>query len=491
MSMHHDAPPLGAGSEPAPGAADPVAAEEHPLPDADRTHPRSGLALLLLCLAQFMLVLDVTVLNVALPQLSADIGLDGRGAAWAIAAYAIPFGGFLLLGGRLADLFGSRRMVRIGLALFTAASFAAGFADSSATLLAARAGQGLGAALLSPAALATIVQLFTGAARNRALAVWAAVGGSGAAVGVLLGGLLVGGPGWRWIFFINVPVGVLVALTLPLAVPLLGGRVRGRVDVVGAALGTLGMAALVAAIGTDIAPGLAWGAAALGVLSLAAFAAVERRTTQPLVALEVFTRRPLLAGITLMLLATGLLVGGFFLLSFLLQAGLGWSATSTGLAFLPIALGALIGAHGAGTALNRVGGQVVAPVALLTAAAGFAVAAANPTSVPVLIAAIAVVAIGAGAGLVTATTTALATAGEAESGVLSGVVNTFHELGAAIGAAVFSGIAAASLAVAGSSDGYVRAFTVAAVIAVVGAVAGHVLVPAGTIGAPGRRVGFH
>jgi MFS family permease len=224
---------------------------------------------MLLCLAQFMLVLDVTVMNVALPQVSAELGLDGRSAAWAIAAYAIAFGGLLLLGGRLADLVGSRRMVLTGLAVFTGASLAAGLADSTAALLAARGVQGAGAALLSPAALSAVVQLFTGPARARALAVWGGVGASGAAVGVLLGGLLVGGPGWRWIFYVNVPVGLLVAAGLPLVVPALrapaNGQRRGRVDVAGAVLATLGMAALVAAIGTDVAPGLAWAAAAVAV----------------------------------------------------------------------------------------------------------------------------------------------------------------------------------------------------------------------------------
>ena len=476
MSMHHDTPAVAAPQRPA--AAAPA--------------PRRGLALGLLCLAQFMLVLDVTVLNVALPQISQAIGLDGRGAAWAIATYAVAFGGFLLLGGRLADVFGSRRMILIGLAVFTAASLAAGFADSPAALLAARATQGLGAALLSPAALSTVVQLFGGPLRNRALAVWAAVGASGAAVGVLLGGLLVGGPGWRWIFYINVPIGVFVALTLPLVVPALRSGVRGRVDVAGAVLATLGMAALVAAIGADIEPGLAWGAAALAVVALVAFAAVERRTAEPLVALAVFTRRSLLAGVFLMLVATGLLMGGFFLLSFLLQAGLGWTATSTGVAFLPIALGAVIGAHLAGGLIGRLGAPVVTPLALLLAAGGFWVAAANPSSVGILIAAVSVVTVGAGATLVCATTTALATAGDAESGVLSAVVSTFHELGAAVGAAVFSGIAAASLVVAGPSDGYTRAFAVAAVVAVVGAAVGHLLVPAGQpADGPRQRIGFH
>lgn len=493
MSAHHDTPT--ATRQPAPPDA-----VGHPAgPDAAAAPPpRAGLALTLLCLAQFMLVLDVTVMNVALPQISAEIGLDGRGAAWAIAAYAIAFGGLLLLGGRLADLFGSRRMVLTGLAVFTAASLAAGLSDGAAALLAARGAQGVGAALLSPAALSAIVQLFSGPGRNRALGVWAGVGASGAAVGVLLGGLLVGGPGWRWIFFVNVPVGVAVAVALPLVVPALRARARGRVDVAGAVLATLGMAALVAAVGTDVEPGFAWGAAAVAVVSLVAFVHVEQRAAEPLVALSLFRRRSVAAGVLLMLVATGLLVGGFFLLSFRLQVGLGWSATGTGAAFLPIALGALVGAAAAGRAITRLGAPAVVPLALLLAAGGFALAATNPDSVPVLIGAVTMVTVGAGAGLVCATTTGLSSAGEAESGVLSGVVNTFHELGAAVGATVFSTIAAVSLVAGGPSDGFVRAFWVAAGVAAAAAVVGHVVTPAGAgQAAPGttpsgqRRMSFH
>jgi MFS family permease len=203
------------------------------------------LALAALALAQFMLILDVTVINVALPELSAEIGMKAGSVGWAIAAYAIPFGGLMLLGGRAADLFGSRRVFLIGLALFTAASLTAGLSVNESMLLAARALQGVGAALLSPAALATLTTRFSGRDRHRALAIWAAIGGVGAAAGVLLGGLLTEGPGWRWIFYVNVPVGVLVALLLPLLVPPTPAHSRGEsLDIAGGLIITAATASL-------------------------------------------------------------------------------------------------------------------------------------------------------------------------------------------------------------------------------------------------------
>ncbi|TFC90072.1 MFS transporter [Cryobacterium sp. TmT2-59] len=213
------------------------------------------LALVLLAAAQFMLILDVTVLNVALPQLGAELGLERALSGWAITAYVIPFGGLLLFGGRLADLFGSRRMFLIGLTLFTAASFFAGFADNASSLFATRAVQGVGAALLSPAALATVTSRFTGADRHRALAAWGAVGAVGAAVGVLIGGILTDGPGWRWIFFINVPVGVVVAVLLPFVVRAVPVLRRGRgLDILGAFLVTSASGSLIYGI-TSIGDG--------------------------------------------------------------------------------------------------------------------------------------------------------------------------------------------------------------------------------------------
>jgi EmrB/QacA subfamily drug resistance transporter len=487
MSAHQHAPgapgPTARVAEPdTPAAGAPAghsAPGHHDRDDDARFDRRSRLALTLLCVAQAMLVLDITVMNVALPQIGFDIGLVGSAAGWAVAAYAVPFGGLLLLGGRLADLLGSRRMVLIGLAVFTAASITTGLADGSAAFLAGRVGQGIGAALLSPAAMSTVLHLFHGALRTRALAVWAAIGGSGAAVGVLLGGLLVGGPGWRWIFFINIPIGIAVAALLPMVVPAVPGRGAARVDALGAVLATAGVAGLVTAVSADVSTGTAWVVAAAALVVLGLFVVVERRTEDPLVDLRVFARPAIQAGTTLMLVATVLLVGGFFLLSFRLQAGLGWSATTTGLAFLPVALGTIVGAHLAGRLLPRFGPRAVAPAGLLVAGAGLGVAAAGTDVAALLVATMTVVAVGLGGALVSATTTALATAGHAEAGVLSGLVTSFHEVGAGFGAAIFSAVAASSLVAGGPTDGFVRAYALATGIALVGAALARHVVPAG------------
>lgn len=428
---------------------------------------RDALALVVLALAQAMLVLDVTVVNVALPVMSAELGLPRDVAGWAVAAYAVPFGGLLLLGGRLADVVGTRRMLLAGLLVFTVASLAAGLAAGAAWLLIARALQGVGAALLSPAALATLLHRFDGAARHRALAVWGAVGGGGAAVGVLLGGLLTGGPGWRWIFLVNVPVGVLVAVavvTLAIA-PRVAAR-RERLDVAGALLATAGIGSLVAALSATVTGDvvLPVGLAALGVALLAAFVAVERRTPHPLVRLGLVRSRPVATGSVLMLVATGLLVGGLFMFSFELQAGAGWSPVATGLAFLPISIAIIAGAHTAGRLVGRLGPRLLGSIALLIAASGLGVVAAATTGEwpeVVAIAGMALAALGLGGAFVCASTTALGTVDHAEAGAASGLLNSFHELGSAAGVAGLGAIAAA-----GIGAGFAAAAGAAAVAAV-------------------------
>ncbi|MGO4759007.1 MFS transporter, partial [Streptomyces sp. 2MCAF27] len=178
--------------------------------DHPPTDPRRWAALALICLAQFMLILDVTVVNVALPDMAVDLDLGREAVTWVVTAYTLCFGGLMLLGGRLADALGARRTLLAGLVLFTAASLVTGLAENAPTLLGGRVGQGVGAALLSPAALAIVTTTFHGAERNKALGVWAAIGGTGSAAGVLLGGALTGGPGWEWVFFINVPIGLIL-----------------------------------------------------------------------------------------------------------------------------------------------------------------------------------------------------------------------------------------------------------------------------------------
>jgi EmrB/QacA subfamily drug resistance transporter len=441
--------------------------------------PGRWLALGLLGLAQLMLILDITVVNIALPDLSTDVGLGSALSGWAITAYAIPFAGLMLLGGRSADLFGSRRVFLAGLIVFTLSSLAAGLATDATMLLLARAAQGAGAAFLSPAALSTVMKLFVGEERPRALAVWGAIGGTGAAVGVLLGGLLTAGPGWRWIFFVNVPVGVLVALLVPLLVPAAKGIGGARLDLTGAILATVATASLVYGI-TLAGSGAEW-LLPLGIalVLFAAFVLVERQSVNPLIDLKLLARRPIQAGAFLILVATGLLVGSFFLLSFVLQARLSWTALDTGLGFLPVAVATIIGAHLAGQLIGHLGGRLVAAAGLLLAAAGMGVAVFQIDAPLLLIGSVALVALGLGATFVAATTTAMSHAGAHETGIVSGFVNTFHEFGGAIGVAVLSAVSALSLMAPEQPAGFTAAFAVAAAVALAAALISGLLVPAG------------
>src|SRR5215217_962489 len=273
----------------------------------DLSDPRRWQALVLLCLAQFMVILDITVVNVALPAIGADLSLDRAALTWVVTAYTLCYGGLMLLGGRLADLLGRRRMFLAGLATFTLASLGAGLAGDGTVLVAARALQGVGAALLSPAALSIITTTFQGRERYRALGVWAALGGAGAAVGVLLGGTLTSGPGWPWVFFVNVPVGVLVAAAVPATVATSPRSSAQGVDVPGAVAITAGV----------------------GLLLLGGFVALERTVAAPLVDLRLLASRPVAAGYGVMLAASGLLISGFFLNSLLLQRVMGLTALGT------------------------------------------------------------------------------------------------------------------------------------------------------------------
>ena len=303
---------------------------------------RRWTVLALLAVAQLMLILDVTVVNVALPDIGVALRLSRDGLPWVMTAYTVCFGGLMLLGGRLADRFGPRRLTLTGLAVFTGASLLSGLAADPAWLLAGRALQGTGAALLSPAALATVLTMFTGADRTRALGVWSGLAGLGSALGVILGGVLTTEAGWRWIFTVNVPIGIALLIAVPLVAP--SGRAahdQGArpLDVPGALLVTGGTAAAV--YGLVNAGSHGWAAAstltalALAVAGWTAFAWVERRSASPLLAVGLLLRRPAAAGGFLMLVSTGLLVGGFFLTSFLLQHANGYSALHVGLVVHP------------------------------------------------------------------------------------------------------------------------------------------------------------
>ncbi|MEU6673315.1 MFS transporter [Streptomyces sp. NPDC046925] len=446
--------------------------------------PRPWPALALLCLAQFMLVLDVTVVNVALPSMAADLDLDRTALTWVVTTYTLCFGGLMLLGGRLADVLGARRTLLAGLALFTVASLVTGLAPGPATLLAGRTAQGVGAALLSPAALAIVTTSFHGRDRHRALAVWSAIGGAGAAIGVLLGGILTDGPGWQWIFYVNVPIGAALLLALPAVVPARAPR-PARLDVPGALLVTAGTGSLI--YGLVAAGDTGWSDArtlvpvAAAAVAYGVFAAVERAQRTPLIDPAVLRRRPVVAGSYLMLVATALLISLFFLGSVFLQEVRGYSALRTGVLFLPVAVATGVGAHLGGRFLGSLGARPTAAAGLALAGLGTGLltgAGPDSSAWATLAPGMAVAALGLGAVFVAATTTALGFIAQEEAGVASGVVNTCHEVGGSVGVAVVSTVAAAGID-GGTSGGFSDAFTLCAVAAAVSAAAAFALVPRG------------
>jgi EmrB/QacA subfamily drug resistance transporter len=411
---------------------------------------RSRLTLALLCVAQFMLVLDITAVNVALPTIGRDLGIDTSALTWVITAYVVSFGGLMLLGGRLADVVGRRPILLTGLVIFTISSALAGLAEDGVPLIAGRAAQGVGAALISPAALASISVLFAGAARTKALGVWAGVGGTGFAAGLILSGLLTAGPGWPWIFLVNVPIGVILVALLARLLPG-SARVGGQIDALGGVLVTMFAAALVLGLvgsggpgGISVPTAVAF---VLAFVALAAFLAHERRHPAPLMPLGVLRRRPVLTGLVLMVMASGSMVSSFFLGSMYLQRVLGLGALETGLAFVPAAVAITVSAHSAPRLLARLPVKAVAVIAFaVTAAGGAVLSQVGPTSAlgyPT-ITGLVLVALGLGPAFVVATTTALSRVRHTEAGLASGIVNTGHEVGGAFGVAAMAAIVGGS-----------------------------------------------
>lgn len=449
---------------------------------ADAPHPLRWTVLGLLGLAQLMLILDITVVAIALPDMGAELDLSRAALTWVVSGYALTFGSLMLLGGRAADLFGPKRIVLAGLAVFTVASLAAGFATGAPLLLASRIAQGVGAAMLSPAALSVVVRLFDGDERNRALGIWSALGGGGAALGVLLGGLITAGPGWAWVFFINVPVGVAVLVALARILPRLPRAGTGSLDIPGAALVAAATGALIYALiragdhGWLDSVTVALVAAA--ALVYAAFALWQRRATTPLMDLRLLGRRPVVAGIFVIAVTTALMVGAFFLGSFYLQNREGHGALMTGVLFLPVALLTMAAAAAAGRVIGRLGARLLAVVSLAVAAAGFLVPVLW-SGTAAMVTGVSVAAAGLGALFVVASATALASVAPHEAGVTSGIVSTFHEFGASAGAAAVSSAAATSIAAqTGSGSGFDDAFLVATGLAAVSAVIALWLIPA-------------
>ncbi|MFZ0343176.1 MAG: DHA2 family efflux MFS transporter permease subunit [Gaiellaceae bacterium] len=412
-------------------------------------------ALALIVTAQFMVILDVAIVNVALPSIKSDLGFSDTGLQWVITAYAIFFGGTLLLGGRLADLLGRRRMFVAGLALFAASSLLSGFAWSAGSLVAFRAVQGLGGALLAPAALSLLMTTFAeGRERNRALGIYGAASGSGAAAGVLLGGVITSYLGWSWIFFVNVPVGLAaIALTPFLLRDSRAELPHRHFDLAGAGAVTGGLMLLVYAMtraasdgwSSPVTLGLLGGSALL----IAAFVVIESRSRSPLLPLRIFRLRALSAANATMALVGAVTFSEFFVLTLYVQDVLHYSAVQSGVAFVAFALSVVLASNLAQAVVGRIGvrGTLMMGLALATISAGLL------TRVPVdghyfwdLFPAFVLGGTGLGFSFVPVTIASLAGVDRADAGVASGLVNTSRQIGGAIGLAAISTIAASAAA---------------------------------------------
>jgi EmrB/QacA subfamily drug resistance transporter len=415
---------------------------------------RLGLALLVIATAQLMVVLDVTIVTVALPRIQAALGFSGSELEWVVNAYALTFGGLLLLGGRAGDLLGRRRMFIAGLLLFTAASLAGGLATSQAWLLAARAVQGVGGAVVAPAALALIATTFPdGRQRSRAMGVYSAMSVVGSVAGLIAGGLLVTYVSWRWVMFVNVPIGIVVALAARAALPGGAGRSGGRFDLPGAITGTAGVTALVygltnAATGPD---GVShWGDAkvmasltASGVL-LAAFVVIEARSRHALLPLRLLRSRDR-AGANLIMLAMGTAIFGMFVfLSLFVQEVWGYSPLRTGVSFLPVTAVMLAGSLAAATLVPRIGARpllLVGGAAITGGLFWLSRVTEHGTYAGGLLGPGLVMGTGFGLLMVPLTLIGLARVADADSGAAASLLNTGRQVGGSIGLAVLGTVA--------------------------------------------------
>jgi EmrB/QacA subfamily drug resistance transporter len=423
---------------------------------------RPGLVLAFLCIAQFMVFLDVSIVNVALPSIEHALRITPANLSYVVTLYGTILGGFLLLGSRLADTFGRRRVLRAGLALFGVASLASGLAHDQALLFAARGAQGLGSALIAPAALSTLTTTFTGGAqRAKALGVWGALAGIASVAGVVLGGVLSGGPGWRWIFFINVPVAVIAVATAARVLPESRGQ-RRPFDIPGAAALTAGLLALIygldAAISHGWHNGLVITSLIAAVVILAAFALTEQRVEEPLVPFGIFRSRTLRYANIATLLLLGAVVTIFFFASLFMQQVLGYSPLRTGLAYVPLAVVVAVGAGIASNATARAPAKAVLGLGLLLVAGGLMLLARMPAAasypaeiLPVFLA----IGLGMGLSFVPLQIAAQAGVPAERAGLAAGLVNTSQEVGGALGvaaAATFAFRRVASLTAAAHGD---------------------------------------
>jgi EmrB/QacA subfamily drug resistance transporter len=456
------------------------------------TQRAKWLALALLATAQFVVVLDASIVNVALPSIGRDLHFSQDNLSWVVNAYTLFFGGFLLLGGRLADRIGRRRMFIAGMVLFAVASLGGGLAQSELWLIIARSVQGLGAALVSPAALSIVTTTFTeGAERNKALGVWGAVAGSGGAAGVLLGGVLTKYAGWEWVLFVNTPIGLAAAFVAPRLLHESRDQTSKTFDVGGAVSVTAGLALLVYALvnanhaGWASAETLLLGSVAVALL--AAFVVIERRNAQPLVPFSIF-RLQTLRGSNIVALLIGMsLFSMFFFISLYLQQILHYDALKAGIAYLPLALLIIVSAGVASQLVTKIGfkptliaGMLLITVALLWFSRVSAPGGGYVSDVlfPSMLAAV-----GLGFAFVSVTIGAVAGTREQDAGLASGLINTSQQVGGALGLAILAAIAnsvtdhsTAANGLVSLNHGFRVAFLVGATFALTGAVLAALLI---------------
>ena len=461
------------------------------------TSPRAKrLALLLLAMTQFVLVIDASIVNVAMPSIGRALHFSQADLSWVVNAYTLTFGGFLLLGGRLADLIGRRRMFMTGLILFSGASLAGGLAQSEAWLIAARAVQGLGGAIVSPAALSIITTTFSeGPDRNRALGVWGAVAGAGGAAGVLLGGILTTGLSWRWVLFVNVPIGLASAWLAPRLLPESRAETDTRsFDLPGAITVTAGLALLVYALVDAVNVG--WGSTttlirlAGAVVLIAAFLLIESRQRAPLMPFSIFRLRTLRGADTVALLIGMSLFSMFFFISLYVQQVLHYSPLKAGVSYLPLAVGIIVAAGAASAAVTRLGFKPVLITGLLLIAGALLwfsrVPAHGGSYLENLLGPSLLAAFGLGLSFVPVTIGAMIGTKPQEAGLASGLVNTAQQIGGALGLALLATIADSrthGLLTSGNhsltfalTKGFERAFMVGAGFALLGALLAALLI---------------
>ena len=448
-----------------------------------------GLALALLAMTQFIVVLDASIVNVALPSIGTDLDFSQENLSWVVNAYTLTFGGFLLLGGRLADLLGRRRMFIVGLILFGAASLAGGLAQSEAQLIAARTIQGLGAAIISPAALSIVTTTFAeGAERNRALGVWGAVAGAGGAAGVLLGGVLTEFLGWEWVLLVNVPIALIAAALAPRLLMESRHPTATTFDIPGAVSVTAGLALLVYGLVNTVDVG--WGSAeTLAILAaalalLVVFVAIESRTSSPLMPFSIFRLRTLTGANIVGLLVGMSLFSMFFFISLYVQQVLGYEPLEAGLAYVPLSILIIVSAGGASQLVTRFGFKPPLIAGMLLISAGLLwfsrVSAPDGSYVGDVLFPSMIVAVGLGFAFVPVTIAAVTGTRPGEAGLASGLINTSQQIGGALGLAIAATVANSTTAdvfasgernrLVALNEGFQDAFLVCAAFGILGAI---------------------